>query len=163
MPSFLVPDDFRAFMRTVVACLDAPGTDKLLDAEDAFHDECGHGGRIDGVSRYRFAYFTPDGVHRWAVTLDEHEIRSIVDGLQIEAEGERFEVVRTGARQPTGAPLLIWGAYNDDALLVQSLDDLTIALDTLRLYALDKPRIVRMWSSSDDQLVAVLWRDQCAL
>lgn len=163
MASFLVPDDFRAFMRTVVAYLDAPGTDKLLDAEDAFHDECGHGGRIDGVSKYRFAYLTPDGVYRWLVTVEEHEIRSIVDGLQIEAEGERFEVVRTGARQPTGAPLLIWGGYNDDALLVQSLDDLTVALDTLRQYATDKPRIVRMWSSSDDQLVAVLWREVCAL
>ncbi|HET9620842.1 MAG TPA: hypothetical protein VFP84_05735 [Kofleriaceae bacterium] len=150
-------------MRAVVAYLDAPGTDKLLDAEDAFHDECGHGGRIDGVSRYRFAYLTPDGAYRWVITIDEHEIRAIVDGLQIEAEGERFEVVRTNARQPTGAPLLIWGAYNDDALLVQSLDDLTIALDTLRVYALDKPRIVRMWSSSDDQLVAVMWRDHCAL
>jgi hypothetical protein len=83
--------------------------------------------------------------------------------LQIEAAGERFEVVRTGQRPPTGEPLLIWGAYNDDALLVHSLDDLVTALDTLRVYAIDKPRIFRVWSSRDDQLVAAVWRDVCAL
>jgi hypothetical protein len=163
MASFLVPDDFRAFMRVVVAYLDAPGSDKLLDAEDAFQGECGHGGRVDGATGYRFTYLTADGVHRWVITLDELEIRAIVDGLQIEAAGERSEVVRTGQRQPTGEPLLIWGAYNDDALIVHRLDDLVVALDTLRVYALDKPRIFRMWSSSDDQLVAAVWRDACAL
>ncbi|HEU4733739.1 MAG TPA: Imm1 family immunity protein [Kofleriaceae bacterium] len=161
--SFLVPDDFRAFMRSVVGYLDAPGTDKLLDAEDAFQDACGYGGRIDGSTRYRFVYLTVDGVHRWTIALDEHEIRAIADGLQIEAEGERTEVERTREREPSGQPLLIWGAYNDDALLVHSLDDLVIALDTLRRYATEKPRIVRMWSPSDDQLVAVLWGDDCAL
>lgn len=163
MAAFLVPDDFRNFMRTVVAYLDSPGSDKLLDAEDAFQDECGYGGRVDGVAKYRFTYLTPDGVHRWAIQVDESEIRAIVDGLQIEAEGERSEVVRTRERQPTGEPLVIWGAYNDDALVIHSLDDLMVALETLHLYALDKPRIVRMWSSSDDQLVAVIWRAVCAL
>jgi len=163
MAAFFVPDDFRSFMRTVVAYLDSPGSDKLLDAEDAFQDQCGYGGRVDGVGKYRFTYLTPDGVHRWTIQVDESEIRSIVDGLQIEAEGERSEVVRTQQRQPTGEPLVIWGAYNDDALAIHSLDDLMVALDTLHLYALDKPRIVRLWSSSDDQLVAVLWRDVCAL
>ncbi|HEX4423667.1 MAG TPA: hypothetical protein VH165_37410 [Kofleriaceae bacterium] len=150
-------------MRVVVAYLDAPDPDKLLDAEDAFQDDCGYGGRIDGATKYRFTYLTPDGVHRWVVALDELEIRAIVDGLQIEAEGERFEIVRTRSRQPTGEPLLIWGAYNDDALLVHNLDDLMLSLETLRLYALDKPRIFRVWSSSDDQLVAAVWRDVCAL
>jgi hypothetical protein len=150
-------------MRTVVAYLDAPGANKLLDAEDAFHDECGHGGRIDGFSKYRFTYLTPDGVHRWVVNVDEAEIRAIVDGLQIEADGERFEVQRTTGRTASGTPLLIWGAYNDDALLIQGLDDLMVALETLRLYALDKPRVLRVWSSSDDQLVAAIWRDVCAL
>jgi hypothetical protein len=163
MASFLVPDDFRAFMRSVVGYLDAPGKDKLLDAEDAFQDECGYGGRVDGATAYRFSYLTVDGVHRWTITLDELEIRAIADGLQIEANGERSEVVRTRHRQPTGEPLLIWGAYNDDALTVGSLDDLVTALDTLRRYAIDKPRILRMWSSSDDQLVAAVWRDACAL
>ena len=160
---FLVPDDFRAFMRSVVGYLDAPGGDKLLDAEDAFQDHCGYGGRVDGATAYRFVYLTLDGIHRWTITVDEVEIRAIADGLQIEANGERSELVRTRRREPTGDPLLIWGAYNDDALMVASLDDLVAALDTLRLYAFDKPRILRMWSSSDDQLVAAVWRDACAL
>lgn len=163
MASFFVPDDFRAFMRAVVGHLDAPAGDKLLDAEDAFRDECGYGGRIDGATAYRFHYVTTDGAHRWTVELDELEIRAISDGLQIEAEGERFEIVRTHHRKPTGDPLLIWGAYNDDALLVGSPDDLMTALDALRQYASDKPRILRMWSPSDDQLVAAVWRDECAL
>lgn len=160
MPSFLVPDDFRAFMRSVVDELDAPG-DKLLDAEDAFQDTCGYGGRADGA--YRFHYLTRDGVHRWTIALTEQEIRAIADGLQIEVEGDRAEVSRQHAREPAGEPLLIWGAYNDDALAVRSLDDLVAALETLRLHALDEPRILRMWSPSDDQLVAALWRDHCAL
>jgi hypothetical protein len=163
MALFLVPDDFRAFMRSVVGYLDTPGGDKLLDAEDAFQDECGYGGRADGATAYHFTYLTTDGVHRWTIALDELEIRAIADGLQIEVSGERSELVRTRQREPTGDPLLIWGAYNDDALTIGSLDDLVTALDTLRLYAIDKPRIFRMWSSSDDQLVAAVWRDKCAL
>jgi hypothetical protein len=161
MASLLVPDDFRAFMRSVVGYLDAPRDDKFLDAEDALQDECGYGGRIDGAARYRFVYLTPDGVHRWAIVLGEHEIRAIADGLQIEVDGERSELVR--GRERTGEPLLIWGAYNDDALIVRNLDDLMLALETLRQYAVDKPRILRMWSPSDDQVVAALWRDECAL
>jgi hypothetical protein len=163
MASFFVPDDFRAFMRAVVGHLDAAAGDRLLDAEDAFRDECGHGGRIDGATAYRFHYVTTDGAHRWTIVLDELEIRAISDGLQIEAEGERFEIGRTHHRKPVGDPLLIWGAYNDDALLVTSPDDLATALDALRQYANDKPRILRMWSPSDDQLVAAVWRDECAL
>ena len=163
MASFLVPDDFRAFMRAVVAALDAPSADLLLDAEDAFHDECGHGGRIDGASLYRFTYLTVDGAHRWVIALHEHELRAIADGLQIEAEGECHEIVRTHHREPTGAPLLIWGAYNDDALSVQRHDDLVGALDTLHQHAADKPRFLRLWSPTDDQLVAAVWRDVCAL
>ena len=161
MPPFLVPDDFRAFMRSVVDDLDAPGDARLVDAEDAFQDECGFGGRTDGG--FRFHYLTRDGVHRWIIPLAEHEIRAIADGLQIEAEAERSEVSRTHQREPKGDPLLIWGAYNDDALAVRSLDHLIAALETLRVHALDEPRILRVWSPSDDQLVAAMWRDHCAL
>jgi hypothetical protein len=163
MASFFVPDDLRAFMRSVVGYLDAPRGDKFLDAEDALQHECGYGGRIDGVERYRFHYLTPDGAHRWTIILGEHEIRAIADGLQIEVEGERSELARTPRRERTGEPLLVWGAYNDDALIVGGLDDLMIALELLRQSAVDKPRVLRLWSPSDDQLVAALWRDECAL
>jgi hypothetical protein len=161
MPLFLVPDDFRAFMRAVVADLDAP-EGKLVDAEDAFQDPCGYGGRID-TGAFRFHYLTRDGIHRWITVLSEDEIRAIADGLQIEAEGERSEISRVHPRQPTGEPLLIWGGYNDDALSVRSLDHLVAALEILRVHALEQPRIVRVWSPSDDQLVAAMWRDHCAL
>ncbi|HEX3766291.1 MAG TPA: hypothetical protein VHW23_46680 [Kofleriaceae bacterium] len=161
MPAFLIPDDFRALLRSVVDQLDAPGRGALVDAEDAFQDACGHGGRVDGA--FRFHYLTRDGVHRWTLVLTEHEIRAIAEGLQIEADGECVEIARRHDREPVGEPLLIWGAYNDDALAVRSLDDLVAALDTLRLAAFDEPRVLRVWSPSDDQLVAVIWRDHCAL
>jgi hypothetical protein len=166
MAAFLVPDDLRAFLRSVVGVLDRQQTaaaDALLDAEDAFQDTCGYGGRVDGAAGYRFTYLTPDGAHRWSIPLIEDEIRAIVDGLQIEVEGTRHEVVRTHHREPTGEPLVMWGAYNDDALSVTSHDDLVTALDTLRQYAADKPRMIRVWSPSDDQLIAVVWRDLCAI
>ncbi len=161
MPSFLVPDDFRAFLRSVVEDLDAPGGGKLVDAEDAFQDACGYGGRVDGA--YRFHYLTRDGMQRWTIALAEHEVRAIADGLQIEADGECVEIAHRHHREPTGEPLLIWGAYDDDAMTVRSLDDLVAALEVLRLAALDEPRVLRVWSPSDDQLVAAIWRDHCAL
>ena len=161
MPAFLVPDDFRAFMRSVVDDLDAPAGGKLVDAEDAFQDPCGYGGRVDGS--YRFHYLTHDGAYRWTIALAEHEIRAIADGLQIEADGERADISGAHDREPRGEPLLIWGAYADDALAVRSLDDLVAALETLRLHALDEPRVLRVWSPSDDQLVAAMWREHCAL
>ena len=163
MASFLVPDDFRAFMRSVVGYLDSAQPDKLLDAEDAFQDACGYGGRVDGAAAYRFTYLTVDGVHRWSIPLAEHEIRAISDGLQIEAEGARHELVHTRHRDPTGEPLLIWGAYNDDALRVRSHDDLVVALEILRVYARDKPRVVRLWSTRDDQLMAAMLGEACAI
>jgi hypothetical protein len=161
MPSFLVPDDLRAFLRSVVEDLDAPDGNARVDAEDAFQDACGYGGRVDGG--FRFHYLTRDGIHRWTIPLTEAEIRAIADGLQIEATGERAEVTRRHDREPIGQPLLIWGAYNDDALIVRNLDDLVAALETLHLNAAEAPRILRVWSPRDDQLVAALWRDHCAL
>jgi hypothetical protein len=161
MPSFLVPDDFRALLRSVVEDLDAPGGGKRPDAEDAFQDPCGYGGRVDGA--YRFHYLTRDGMQRWTVALAEHEIRAIADGLQIEADGECTELAHRDRRAPSGEPLLIWGTYDDDALTVRGLDDLVAALEVLRLAAADEPRVLRVWSPSDDQLVAAIWRDHCAL
>ena len=163
MQAFLVPDDFRAFMRSVVAYLDTPNDEMFLDAEDALDAECGYGGRIDGVDTYRFKYITSNGHHRWDVVLKEAQIREISDGLLIEVNAERFDIVRTHRRTPVGEPLLIWGEYPEDALRVRNETELLGALDALHAISMDRPRMLRLWSAADDQLVAALWNDQCAL
>ncbi|HEY5933504.1 MAG TPA: hypothetical protein VIU61_02645 [Kofleriaceae bacterium] len=163
MADLIVPDDFRAFMKHVVAYLDNPDPDKFLDAEDALQHECGYGGRIDHHDTYVFSFITSDGQHRWALTLREAQIRDIADGILIEIEGDRFDIVRTKRREPTGHPLLIWGEYGDDALLVHGEHELFAALDTLHASATESARMMRLWSAADDQVVAVVWGDLCAL
>jgi len=163
MSAFLVPNDFRAFMKSVVVYLETPNDELFLDAEDALDSECGYGGRIDGHDTYRFKYITNDGHHRWDVVLKEAQIRDIADGLLIEVEGERFDIVRTSRRTPVGEPLLIWGEYADDALSVRSEAELLRALDILHSASIAKPRLLRLWSAADDQLVAALWSERCAL
>ena len=163
MQAFLVPDDFRAFMRSVVVYLDTPNQELEIDAEDALDAECGYGGRIDGHDTYRFKYISADGHHRWDVVLKEAQIRDIADGLLIEVEAERFDIVRTHRRTPVGEPLLVWGEYPDDALRVRSETELLGALDALHAASADKPKLLRVWTAADDQLVAVLWNDACAL
>ncbi len=163
MSAFLVPNDFRAFMKSVVVYLETPNDELFLDAEDALDSECGYGGRIDGHDTYRFKYITNNGHHRWDVVLKEAQIRDIADGLLIEVEGERFDIVRTSRRTPVGEPLLIWGEYADDALSVRSEGELLRALDILHIASLEKPRLLRLWSAADDQLVAALWSERCAL
>ena len=163
MQAFLIPDDFRAFMRSVVGYLDTASDDKVLDAEDALEHECGYGGRIDGVDTYRFRYLTANGHHRWDVILREAQIREISDGLLIEVDAERFDLVRTHRRAPVGDPLLVWGEYADDALSVSNEDELLSALDTLNRSAQARPRMLRLWTAADDQLVAAMSGDECAL
>jgi len=163
MKPFLIPDDFRAFMKSVVVYLETPNDELFLDAEDALDSECGYGGRIDGADTYRFKYITNDGHHRWDVVLKEIQIRDIADGLLIEVEGEPFDIVRTSRRTPVGEPLLIWGEYADDALSVRSESELLRALDILHDASIEKPRLLRLWSAADDQLVAALWNQRCAL
>lgn len=160
---FLVPDDFRAFMQQVVHYLDEPSEAKFVDAEDALQNETGYGGRVDGADLYRFTYITTNGQHKWEVELREEAIREIADGLLIEVMGERFELVRTNRREPKGHPLLIWGEYGDDALLVRDHTELGLALDALHQLAQSGPRMLRMWSAADDQVIAMMWQDDCAL
>ncbi len=162
MQPFLIPDDFRAFLQRVVQHLDTPGDEPMfLDAEDALQDETGYGGRVDGA--FRFTYISRDGRFRWTVPLSEAAIREIADGLLIEVMGERFDLVRTTQRQPKGHPLLIWGEYADDALVVRDRGELLAALDALHALAGAAPRMLRMWSATDDQIVAMIRRDDCAL
>lgn len=163
MQPFLIPDDFRAFMQQVVAYLDLPLDDKFLDAEDALQDSVGYGGRVDGADGYRFTYISPDGLYKWEVPLREVAIRDIADGLLIEVPAERREIVRTHAREPSGEPLLAWGEYREDALAITGEAQLLAALDGLHALARDAPRLVRLWSTHDDQVVAVIGGDECAL
>ena len=164
MQPFLVPDDFRAFMKQVVLCLDQPGGEpRLLEGEEALRHETGYGGRIDGGGDFRFTYSSRNGHARWTVQLAEAAIRDIADGLLIEVMGERFDLVRSGRRQPKGHPLLIWGEYGDDALVVRDRALLVDALDALHALAQDAPRMLRIWSATDDQIVAMIWRGDCAL
>lgn len=163
MKPFLIPDDFRAFMKSVVVYLETPNDGLVLDAEDALESECGYGGRIDGVETYRFKYITADGASRWDVVLKEAQIRDIADGLLIEVEAEPFEIVRTARRTPVGEPLLIWGEFPEDALHVRSEGELLGALDALHEASLERPRLARLWSAADDQVVVALWAERCAL
>lgn len=159
---FLVPDDFRGFMQRVVAFIDTPGEDKFLDAEDALQDTTGYGGRVD-PDRFRFTYITSDGLYKWELPLREGAIRDIADGLLIEIMGVRYDIVRTKQRQPSGDPLLVWGEYVDDALAISSDDQFLAAIDGLQTASYDEPRMLRVWSATDDQCVAVIKGDACAL
>lgn len=164
MQPFLIPDDFRAFMKQVVRRFDAPGAAReLLDGEYALKHETGYGGRIDGADMYRFTYIVADGHHKWEIQMTEAAIRDIADGLLIEVMGERIDLVRLANREPKGHPLLIWGEYGDDALIARDRAELLHALDSLHVLAEDSPRMLRMWSSYDDQVVAMISGDDCAL
>ena len=163
MQPFLIPDDFRDFMKSVVVYLDTPNDNMFLDAEDALDAECGYGGRIDGADTYRFKYITADGVRRWEVVIKEAQIRDIAIGILIEVDAEPFEIVRTTRREPVGEPLMIWGEYAEDALHVRSEAELVGAIDALHAGSFDRPRLLRVWSAADDQLVAAVWGDRCAL
>ena len=158
---FYIPDDFRAFMQRVVAYVDMP-SDQFLDAEDALRDNTGYGGRIDG-DNYKFTYITSDGLNKWELPLDLAAIRDIADGLLVEVMGTKTEIVRTKERAPSGEPLLVWGEYLEDSLSVKSEESFLAALDSLQGASHDAPRIVRIWSATDDQCVAVIRGDACAL
>src|SRR5687768_5432782 len=119
MMVFLIPDDFRAFMKRVVGYLDTPNSDKFLDAEDALQGETGYGGRIDGVDTFKFAYLTKDGLHKWQLVLPVSAIREIASGTVLEVLGERSDTVAATQRHAEGEPLLVWGEYGDDALHVK--------------------------------------------
>jgi hypothetical protein len=159
---FLIPDDFRAFMQRVVAYLDMPGDEKFLDAEDALQDDTGYGGRV-ADDLFRFNYITADGLYKWELPLRVAAIRDIADGLLIEVMGERRDILRTKQRAPHGDPLLVWGEYVDDALTIKTTDELGAALDQLRASSYDTPRMLRLWTATDDQCVAVVKGDACAL
>jgi hypothetical protein len=168
MAVFEIPSDFRSFMEHVVSMLDAPEGPPLVDAEDAMQGEVGYGGRFEkseeqGGDLWRFHYITADGLYKWELVFHEGAMRAIAEGMLIELEATRHDIVRSTRRELTGHPLLIWGEYGDDALHVRSTTVLIEALDTLHKSADEVPRMIRLWSAADDQVVAVISGDQCAL
>ncbi len=168
MSVFEIPSDFRTFLEDVIVQLDTPDEGRVVDAEDAFQGEVGYGGRIEPSAEpagdlYRFHYITSDGLYKWELLLRESAMRAIAEGMLIDVEGTRHDIVRTTRRQLVGDPLLIWGEYGDDALHVRNTSTLIEALDTLHKTAKEHPRLFRMWSAADDQVVAVASGDLCAL
>jgi hypothetical protein len=165
---FEIPADFRDFIEHVLGTLDEPGSGKVLDAEDAFQGEVGYGGRFErsaepGGDLYRFHYITHDGLYKWELVIREGAMRAIAEGMLIEIDGIRHEIVKSSRRVLSGHPLLIWGEYGDDALHLRSTNVLIEALDTFHRSAAELPRMFRMWSAADDQVVAVVTGDLCAL
>jgi hypothetical protein len=150
-------------MKQVVAYLDEPRDDRFLDAEDALQDEVGYGGRIDHADTYRFIYIAADGHFKWELVVKEAAIRDIALGLIIELDGIKHDMVRTKHRALVGHPLLIWGEYGDDALHVHAPGEFVTAFDTLCDSARTEPRMLRVWTAADDQLVAVITNELCAL
>jgi hypothetical protein len=147
---FHIPDDFRALMREVVAKLDFG--DGHVAGPRAFEVECGHGGRVEGRDLWRFTYIMNGGHERWELELRTQQLRDIAAGLIDELDGRRFD---GNSRVTRGEPLLVWGEYDEDALRVRSRSDLAVALDALYSIGAVEPLLARLWSTSDDQVVAV--------
>lgn len=153
--SFKIPDDFRAFMREVVAKAE------VGVGEYALEHECGRGGRVErGRDVYRFTYLEKDGHGRWEIVLREHEIRDIARGLIDEIDAVPLA---EGTRTSRGDALLVWGEYDDDALRVRTKGDLGVALDALHGAGLQAPCAARLWSRRDDQAIIVFNGFDCAI
>jgi hypothetical protein len=165
---FRIPDDIRAFMRKVVVKIDWSDESGSLVGVNAVVDDCVRGGRVD-PEVYRFVYTPRDEPVRWTLTLREQQIRDIASGELREVDADREELAgpegTAGGPVPHGEALLVWGEFGDDALRVRSPRELGVALDALKAAAEvpDAPQSFRLWSTSDDQLFAVVYGDQCAI
>lgn len=157
---FKIPDDFRAFMREVAAKVDF-GEIGTAVGDYALEHECGRGGRVEqGRDIYRFTYLTKDGAGRWEITLREQEIRDIAGGILVEVPAV---LLAQGTRTSRGDALVVWGEYDDDALRIRTVTDLGIALDGMHARGTHEPCMVRIWSPSDEQAVAVFHGFECAI
>ena len=154
--SFAVPDPFREFMRDVTAQLD--WGEGALTGPDAIEAECGRGGRIEGTDVFRFIY--KDEARSYEIELREQQIRDIASGNLSEVDASPVE---SNTRVARGEALLVWGEYDDDALRIRTLGDLALALDTLQAISVQFPLAIRLWNTSDDQVVCVLNGLDCAM
>lgn len=162
--TFVIPDDFRAFMRKVIIKVDWSDEGHSLVGSHAIWDDCGHGGRIE-PDLYRFTYTKTGELFQWTITLREQQVRDIANGELADVDAERERLADPTARGAHGEPLLVWGEFGDDALRVRSARELGVALDALKAAAEapDSPRSLRMWSTTDDQVLAVIYGDQAAI
>ncbi|HEX5059018.1 MAG TPA: hypothetical protein VFV99_06645, partial [Kofleriaceae bacterium] len=129
--------------------------------DNALEHECGRGGRIEhGRDVYRFTYLAKDGYGRWEIVLREQQIRDIAGGLLDEVDAVQLA---EGTRTSRGDALIVWGEYDEDALRVRTKGDLGVALDALHTVGIQEPCMVRLWSSSDDQAIAVFNGHDCAI
>jgi hypothetical protein len=159
MQRWRVTDEFRAFMREVAAKIDWGDDGGALVGPDALVHECGRGGRLDNSDVYRFVCNAPEGQGAFEVDLVEHQIREVAA-----SELDELDVgPASDGRVRRGEPLLVWGEYDDDALRVRALADLEIALAGIYSFAAIEPCVLRLWSSADDQIVAVVNGLECAL
>jgi hypothetical protein len=158
--AFKIPDDFRAFMREVAAKVDF-GDIGTAVGDYALEHECGRGGKLEpGRDVFRFTYLAKDGDGRWEIVLRAQQIRDIAGGLIDEIDALPLA---EGTRTQRGDALIVWGEYDEDALRVRTRTDLAIALDAMNAFSMQEPCVVRLWSSSDDQVVAVLNGFECAI
>jgi hypothetical protein len=155
---FKIPDDFRAFMRDVANKVDWEDREDLVGPETLQHD-CGRGGLVDG-DMFRFLYLDKGGHDRWEIELREQQIRDIAAGFLDEVDAVSLA---EGTRTTRGEALVVWGEYDEDALRIRSVTDLTIALDALHGLGNVEPCLVRLWSPGDEQAVAAFSGPDCAV
>ena len=156
--AFTIPNDFRAFMREVVSKVDWADRADLTGPEALTHD-CGRGGLVSG-DLFRFTYFVAGQGGRWEIELHEQQIRDIAGGLVDEVEGV---LLAEGTRVNRGEALLVWGEYDEDALRIRTSTDLAIGLDAMYALSGAEPCLIRLWSTGDEQAVAVMSGPDCAL
>lgn len=157
--SFKIPDDFRAFMREVASKVDWGDRAELVGPEALTHD-CGRGGLVPGGETFRFTYLEKDNTGRWEIELRAQQIRDIAGGILDEIDAVPWA---EGTRVTRGDALLVWGEYDDDALRVRSPSDLGVALDGVFALSTLSPCSLRLWSTGDEQAVAVMSAPDCAL
>ena len=157
---FRIPYDLREFMREVSDQLDSGADRSSLVGPDALQHACARGGRVEGTDDYQFTYTAADGQRRWGISLREQQIHDIAHGQLFDIEADQLD---GDTRTSRGEALIVWGEDDDDALRVRSMFDLGIVLDALHAIAAFQPTTLRMWSVSDDQALAVIDGNECAI
>ncbi len=131
-----------------------------LEGSEALQHDCGRGGLVPGGDTFRFMYLEKGHAGRWEIELREQQIRDIAGGLIDEIDAI---AMAEGTRVSRGEALLVWGEYDEDALRVRTSSDLAIALDAMFSLSVAEPCLVRLWSTGDEQLVAVMNAPDVAL